>query len=100
MITSYELPDILEQQIPEITEINRTLKPLLQVFLAINNFADITGKAIREHHYLLVGRCFSLAERFYNDGDRIIRNLIRHFLYQKCLLLCPGWIQKGCLSNH
>ncbi len=78
MITSYELPDILEQQIPEIGETNRELKPLLQVFSAINNFADLTGSAVREHHYLLAGRCFRLAERFYHHGDRMIRNLIQH----------------------
>lgn len=78
MITSYELPRILEQQIPEIPEVNKSLKPLLQLFSAINNFADLTGSAVREHHYLLAGRCFRLAERLYYNGDRIIRNLIQH----------------------
>jgi hypothetical protein len=78
MITSYELPDILEQQLPEISHTSRMLKPLLQVFAAVNSFADLTALAVREHHYLLAGRCFRLAERFYDNGDRIIRNLIRY----------------------
>lgn len=78
MITSYELPGILEQQIPEIRKVNKNLKPLLQLFSAVNNFADLTGKAVREHHYLLAGRCFRLAETLYHNGDRIIRNLIQY----------------------
>ncbi len=78
MITSYELPGMLEQHIPEVTAVNKQLKPLLQVFAAVNNLSDLTGNAVREHHYLLAGRCFRLAERFYAHGDRIIRNLIQY----------------------
>jgi hypothetical protein len=78
MITSYELPGILEQHIPEAAVVNKQLKPLLQVFSAINNLSDLTASAVREHHYLLAGRCFRLAERFYAHGDRIIRNLIQY----------------------
>ena len=90
MITSYELPVILKEQIPEIPDTTSRLKPLLQVFVAINNLADLTGKAVIEHHYLLAGRCFRLAEKFYVQGDRIIRNLIRYSFVPSFPSFMPG----------
>lgn len=78
MITSYELPEILRKQIPELPEAHYTLRPLLQVFAVINDFTDLTGKAISGHQYLLASRCFKLAEKCYHNGDRIIRSLIKH----------------------
>jgi hypothetical protein len=78
MITSYNLLAILHEQIPEMKDCDSELRPLLRIFAAINGFADFTGNAIKEHHYLLAGRCFLVAEQIYKGGDRLTRSLIKY----------------------
>ena len=78
MIHTFELPDILHDKLPEMSNDDARLKPLLRVFATINCFTDFTAKAVQEHHYLLAGRCFLLADMMYKNGDRIIRSLIKH----------------------
>lgn len=89
MITAYNFPNILHEQIPEIKDTDSKLRPLLRVFAAINGFADFTGNAIKDHHYLLAGRCFLAAERFYNGGDRIVRSLIKHSFIPSLKIFMP-----------
>lgn len=89
MITTYELPEILGEQLPELRETHADLKPLLRVFASVNSFADLTCKAIETHHYLLAGRCFRLAERLYQNGDRIIRSLIKYSFVTTCAGFMP-----------
>jgi len=78
MITAYELPGLIRVQLPELNNSHTSVRPLLRLFAVINDFADLTGAAIVQHQYLLAGRCFCTAARFYRNGDRIVRSLIRN----------------------
>lgn len=77
MITAYELPQLIRLQLPELENTHGSIRPLLRLFAVINDFTDLTGKAVAQHHYLLAGRCFCTAARFYRNGDRVVRSLIR-----------------------
>ena len=55
---------------------------LVNVYRSVHDFAEYTREAIQEHHILIVKKCFNLAERLYNQGDKIVRMCIENiFIY-------------------
>ena len=82
MITQFELPGILREEIPAMSTQALPGRASLEIYAAINSFSDYTKHAVQEHDLTLAGKCFALAERIYRNGDRLVKLLIENsFIY-------------------
>jgi hypothetical protein len=99
MITHYEVPSFLRNEIPELKLNNYVSKPSLEIFISINNFTNCTKRAVAEHNYSLAKKCFSLADKLYAKGDRLVRMLIEsNFVYSFSTSLSQSKVE-GLLVN-
>ena len=82
MITQYEIPSLLRQEMPTMTTHIRPCRASLEIYASINDFTDYTKHAVEEHDFSLATKCFALAEKLYRNGDRIVKLLIENsFIY-------------------
>ncbi len=82
MITRYEVPAFLEEEMPQIAGKIYHSKVSIDVYTAMSFFSDYTKHAVIEHNFNLAKKCFSLAEILYRNGDRLVRLLIENtFVY-------------------
>ena len=82
MITRYEVPSFLEREIPQMAGKIYHSKAFLDIFTAINFFSNYTKHAVKEHNFSMAKKCFSLAEKLYRHGDKLVRLLIENiFVY-------------------
>jgi len=78
MITQYEVSSILTQEIPQLSRREYSPQPDLNVYLFMNYFLGYTRQTVGRHQYFAAKKCFSLAERFYRQGDPVVRSLIEN----------------------
>ena len=78
MITQYELPSLIREELPTITPNPYPPHVAMDIYVCINNFTDYTKLMIVEHNYILARKCFHLAARLYKYGDRTVRSLIEN----------------------
>ena len=82
MITQYEVPGYLREQIPSLSSNPLPGRASLEIYACINSFSDYTRQAVQEHDLGLAGKCFALAEKLYREGDNLVKLLIENsFLY-------------------
>ncbi len=82
MITQYEVPSLLKEEIPQLAGKMYLSKVSLQIYSSINYFSDYTKHAVEDHNFNLARKCFALAEKLYREGDRLVRLLIEtSFIY-------------------
>ena len=78
MITQYEVPGYLEQQLPAFASQPRLVAVDMNIYMEVQHLADYTRQAIEQHNYPLVKRCFRLADNLYRLGDNIVRNAVEN----------------------
>jgi hypothetical protein len=78
MITQYELPSLIREELPTITPVPYPAHVAMDIFVSINNFTEYTKLMVVEQNYVLAGKCFQLAARLYTYGDRTVRSLIEN----------------------
>jgi len=78
MITQYEISSILTHEIPQLSRSDYSQQADLNVYLFMNYFLGYTKRAVTRHRYLAAKKCFSLAERFYRQGDPVVRALVEN----------------------
>lgn len=82
MITQYEVPGLLREEIPSMTIQPFPGRASLEIYAAINSFTEYTKHAVQHHNLSLAGKCFALAEKLYRNGDALVRLLIENsFIY-------------------
>jgi hypothetical protein len=82
MITQYQVPSLLKEELPYLESKTYPSHIILDIYRSIHDFAEYTRKAIQEHHLLIVKKCFNLAEKLYNQGDKVVRMCIENiFIY-------------------
>jgi hypothetical protein len=82
MITQYEVPTLLKEEIPQLAGKMYSSKVSLQIYSSINYFSDYTRHAVAEHNFTIAKKCFAIAEKLYREGDRLVRLLIENsFIY-------------------
>jgi hypothetical protein len=73
MITQYEVPDYLKQQLPVLTYQPQLLGLNMGIYTELQYFTDYTRLAITQHNYSVVKKCFRLADQLFKQGDTIVR---------------------------
>lgn len=82
MITQYEVPIILDDELPLMKIRTYTTHLMVNIYRCIHDFAEYTRTAILEHHFTTVRKCFNLAEKLYSEGDKIVKMCIENiFVY-------------------
>ena len=82
MITEYELPSLIREELPTLTGNLYPAHVTMDIYVSINDFTDYTKLMVKEQNLLLAGKCFQLAARLYKYGDRTVRSLIENiFVY-------------------
>ena len=82
MITQYEVPGYLREQIPSLSSNPLPGRASLEIYAYMNSFSDYTRHAVQEHDLSMAGKCFALAEKLYKEGDNLVKLLIENsFLY-------------------
>lgn len=82
MITQYEVPGLLREEIPCMPVHPFPGRASLEVYASINSFTDYTKHAVKEHDLGIAGKCFALAEKLYRNGDALVKLLIENsFVY-------------------
>ena len=95
MITQYEVPSLLRQEIPQLVEKTYPSKVSLEIYTSIHSFIDFTRHAVEDHNLTLAKKCFALAGNLYRNGDRMVRLIIENsFIYSFSSLMPQDRIEK------
>lgn len=82
MITQYEVPTLLREELPQIAGKIQSTNVMIDVYKSVHTFTNYTKEAVQEHHFRLANKCFTLAEKLYRNGDNIVRMAIENiFVY-------------------
>ncbi len=88
MINQYEVPGLLRQAIPAMHVHVCSCKPSLEVYVFVNDFIHYTKHAVEEQDFNLAKKCFTLADKIYCNGDKLVKTLIENsFVYAISSLL-------------
>jgi hypothetical protein len=82
MITQYEVPYLLKEELPTITSENYPARINMDVYKSVQYFSEYTRWAVLQHNLTIAKKCFGLAEKLYKQGDSIVKNVIENtFVY-------------------
>jgi hypothetical protein len=82
MITQYNVPSLLREEIPQLVRNSHPVKASLEIYTSMHHFTDYTKHAVQEHNLNSARKCFTLAGKLYRDGDRLVQFLIENiFVY-------------------
>ncbi len=82
MINQYEVPAYSMDELPEIKEELESVSPTLNIIKSIQCLVKLTRKKVIQHDLRVVKRCFLIAENFYCNGNRIVKDTIENvFIY-------------------
>lgn len=93
MINQYEVPAYLVDKLPEIKEELESILPSLNIIKSIQCLVKFTRKKVIQHDLRVVKKCFSIAENFHSNGNRIVKDTIENvFIYSfsSVLNLCSN----------
>jgi len=78
MITQYEVPRQLTQQLPAFTFQTQLGHLSLNIYTELQDFTDYTREAIDRHNYTLAKKCFRLADTLYAQGDAVVQSALEN----------------------
>jgi hypothetical protein len=82
MITSEQVPALLQNEIPTLANKEYPSKTYLKIYAAINYFSDYTLLMIEKKDKNMIDKCLALAEKLYKEGDGMVKLLIKNsFVY-------------------
>lgn len=82
MITSEQVPSLLQHEIPILADKEYPSKAYLRIYAVINYFSDYTVLMIEKKDTYMTGKCLTLAEKLYREGDGLVKLLIKNsFVY-------------------
>ena len=100
MITQYEVPRYLEQQLPVFTCQPQLVALKMNIYKELQHFTDYTRQAILQHNYALVKRCFRLADRLYTQGDTVVKSAIENtFIFSFSSFMSRDNVEKLILKS-
>jgi hypothetical protein len=101
MITQYEVPSLLNEELPSLENRTCPVHLSMSVYKTIHDFTEYTKSAVQKHHLPLAKKCFKLAEKLYSDGDKIVRMCIENiFIYSFSTLMPEDRIERIILQSN
>jgi len=81
-MNTYEVPAMLEDEIPAIGEELRRECPAGNIHAAIQTLVKYTRKMISLHDLSAVNKCMTLADKLYIKGNSLVKNAVENvFVY-------------------
>ena len=82
MISQYEVPVYLVNELPEIERDLKTCSPTLNIFKSIQCLANYTRSKLILHDLKAVKRCLAVADEVYVKGNSLVKMAIENvFVY-------------------
>lgn len=82
MITQYEIPGLIRTEIPSLAEVPHMCRQSMEIFASMHDLTDCARQSVQSHNYSLAKKCFSLAEKLYRHGDRVVKMMVENiFVY-------------------
>lgn len=82
MISKYEVSRLIKTELPQIADGLYRNTVTVDIYKSIQCLTDCTKNAVLDHNYTLSRKCFTLAQRLYDNGDVIIKSVIENcFIY-------------------
>ncbi len=78
MINEQELPQIVEQEIPELSAQLSDKEKCSSVHYAINLLRDHTHNKMEQENFKAVQHCMGVAEKLYKKGNHTVKNAIEN----------------------
>ena len=104
MITSEQVPSLLQHEIPTLANKEYPSKTYLKIYAAINYFSDYTILVVEKKDKPMIDKCLVLAEKLYKEGDAIVKLLIKNsFVYHLVKNILSGQNQpheKDLSASH
>ena len=76
MISEKEVPNILENELPEITsEIKESKR---NIFRVLNSFTNYTKKCAEIGNIDKLKLCFSIADKFLKEGNNVVKSAVEN----------------------
>ena len=81
MINQLEVPMYLEEALPEIGH-DLLVSKKTNAYDIMNTLISFTFKHIKQHDFKIVKRCFKIADKLYNKGNKVVKSAIENvFVY-------------------
>ena len=100
MITQYEVPSLLKEELPTIAGDQYPARFTMDVYKSMQCFSDYTKTAVLDHNLQLAKKCFALAGKLYRNGDTMVRNVIENtFVFSFTSFMPKDRIEKLILQS-
>lgn len=88
MINQYEVLYCLRDEFPQLSEELYPTRISSSVYTSIQRLSDYTQECLQQHHLHIDNRCFCIAETFFKEGDRVVKNAVENiFIDSLCSFL-------------
>ena len=100
MITQYEVPTLLRDELPQIAGKIQSTNVMINVYNSVHSFTNYTKDAVQKHHYRIAKKCFKLAEKLYRNGDSIVKMAIENiFVYSFTSFMPNDRVEKRMVQS-
>ncbi len=100
MITQYEVPSLLKEELPKISGDNYPSRITMDLYKSMQCFSDYTRSAVLDHNLHLAKKCFSLAGKLYRQGDKMVKNVIENtFVFSFTSFMPSDRVEKLILQS-
>ncbi|HTE24226.1 DUF7674 family protein [Flavitalea sp.] len=82
MTSQYEVSSFIREEFPELEPTIYPAHTDVSVYVSLNKLTNYTKLAVHQHDLGGARKCFQLAARLYENGDKTVRDLIENiFVY-------------------
>lgn len=88
MISRYEASQMIDSELKHKISILKSNRIGLNVdvsfdlYRSVHDLTEIAQRAATDHDFILLKQCFALAEKLYNHGERLVKDVLENsFIY-------------------
>jgi len=88
MISRYEASQMIDSELRykvSCLNSNRTglnVDVSFDLYRSVHDLTEIAKKAATDHDFILLKQCFAIAEKLYNNGERLVKDVLENsFIY-------------------
>ena len=101
MISRYEASQMIDTELKHkisFLNSNRTglnLDLSFDFYRSVNDLTEIAQKAAANHDFILLKQCIALAEKLYNNGERLVKDVLENtFIYSFSRIIPAGKMEQ------
>jgi hypothetical protein len=105
MISRYEASQIIDSELKQkISRLNSNRISLnvdlsFDLYRSVHDLTEITQKAAGDYDFILLRQCFALAERLYNQGERLVKDVLENTFIYSVSRIIPAGKMEQCVSK-